>query len=113
MNIGDLVVVTREFINCKADSIGIIYDKYDTDCVSILIVDNGVDLGGFSAEDVEKYVMHTGITIKYYTDYKFQSVIKLNTDYSNGYFDMANGVVENMGKMLIREAKLRKIGVNN
>lgn len=112
MIVGELVVVTHSFLGSKVDSLALVYDTYDGG-VSIIVVDDGNDLGGFSYDEIDKYLISTGIVLQPYMNYELESVIKLSSDYERGYFDPVKGIVDNLGKMLIRDAKLSKIVDNN
>lgn len=112
MIVGELVVVTHSFLGSKIDSLALVYDNYGSG-VCIIIIEDGNDLGGFSLDEIDQYLISTGVILQPYIDYEFKSVNKLSTDYEEGRFDLAKGVVDNFGKMLIRDAKLRKIGINN
>ncbi len=107
INTGDLVLVTTSFMGCKSDSVGIVYESYP----SILILEDGTDLGGFSIDECRKYLIKISPTNNFYSSYKFKSVIKLSEDFNNGTFGIAQSLAVKINQQVIRDIKLNKIGI--
>jgi hypothetical protein len=105
--VGDLVLVTSSFLNSKADDIGFVYEKYKGG-ISIMIIRDGNDLGGFSYDDADRWLIK--IThIPYFSDYIFKSCIRLREDFYNGYFQELVNVVKKKGEKWSRTSKLKKL----
>jgi glutathione peroxidase-family protein len=106
---GDLVVVNMDnfpIFKLTGDHIGFVYDEYQNNGVSILLL-NGEDLGGFSEKDQELFVYKI---CKLNFHYNFLSSTTLIMDYQNGLFDSIIRFVKRQNEVrLIREAKLNKI----
>lgn len=86
MKVGDIVKVTSSFMGEPANTLAYVYEKYqlggDEPGIS-LITENGVDLGGFSAEEQSQwvtFVKHSGFY------YQFKNVLQLDRDWSAGVF---------------------------
>lgn len=84
-SLGTLVTVNASFLNEPAGVLAFVYEVYDRPGLSgiSVITENGVDLGGFSIDEQDKY-------LKYYGDtgqvYNFKNVIQLDMDWSRGLF---------------------------
>jgi hypothetical protein len=97
LRVGDLVIVTVSFLGAAADSIGLVYDDYK-DGVSIIVIYNGCDLGGFSHEEIDRYLIKIG-HFPEYADYGYGSVMKLYQDYENGYFQTLVQYVKELARI--------------
>lgn len=86
LRVGDLVVLNAVVGENEIGSLGIVYERFETqtgDGVSV-ILRNGHDIGGFTPEEAEEYLSHaasTGLA------YAYESPEKLMDDYRQGYFD--------------------------
>lgn len=84
MQVGEAVYFSRQ------DKIGLVYAIYERGAnerpgVQVLLAD-GTDLSGFSAEEADRFLQplgHTGL------DYDFHSVGRLHRDYQRGVFGQA------------------------
>jgi hypothetical protein len=83
--VGDLVQITGGWNNEPA----FVYETYQdfddtTKTGASLLTKSGIDLGGFSGREQEKYltlIKHTNI------DYEFKNVIQVFRDWQDGIFD--------------------------
>lgn len=83
--VGSLVTINESFLNEPAGVIALVYENYDKPGLSgiSLLTQNGVDLGGFSIEEQERYLDYwgdTGLT------YNFRNVMQLQADWISGTF---------------------------
>lgn len=82
LHLGDIVVVKKSFMEEPEGVLAYVYEEYDIGDgpgVSI-ITQNGVNIGGFSPEEIDdylQYVTHSRV------GYHFQNVIKLDDDFPN------------------------------
>ena len=84
MQVGEAVYFSRQ------DKVGLVYATYDRGAnerpgVQVLLAD-GTDLSGFSAEEADQFLQPLGDTG---LDYNFQSVGWLHRDYQQGKFGEA------------------------
>lgn len=84
-SLGSLVTINTEFLNEPAGTIAYVYEVYDRPGLSgiSLITQNGVDLGGFSIDEQDRFLEYYGDTGKVYN---FKNVIQLDLDWNNGLF---------------------------
>src|SRR5690349_21494884 len=78
--VGTIVLVNASFLGQPVGVRAFVYENYDGVGLSgiSLITENGVDLGGFSLEEQERYLEYEGDTGKTYI---FQNVIQLAIDF--------------------------------
>ena len=84
LSVGDAIFYVRE------QKLGIIYTTYERGRserpgVQVLL-ENGTDLSGFSAEEADQFLTPLGDTG---LDYDFQNVSRLHEDYQRGVFSQA------------------------
>ena len=90
--VGDVIKLNRSFLSEPSGTLGYVYGEYDVGDEGVMIItENGVNLGGFSASawadepltseqaDFLTFVRHSN----YY--YKFENVIKLDRDFEMIY----------------------------
>lgn len=84
-SLGSLVTINTEFLNEPAGTICYVYEVYDRPGLAgiSLITQNGVDLGGFSISEQDRFLNYYGDTGQVY---KFSSVIRLDIDWHAGIF---------------------------
>jgi len=86
--LGDVVGLKWAFLNEPIGTLAYCYEEYkigqEDGCSFITI--NGVDLGGFSADEQWKYLEMKFHSLKHYT---FRSVIYLARDFEAGWFNDA------------------------
>lgn len=84
-SLGSLVTINTEFLGEPPGTICYVYEVYDRPGLSgiSLITQNGVDLGGFSIDEQDRFLEYYGDTGQVYG---FISVIRLDMDWKAGIF---------------------------
>ncbi len=80
--VGDIVKITTSFLGEPPNCFGYLYEEYGTPGTYFwgfsVITENGGDLGGFSADEQDKYLVFER---KSGYQYQFKNVIQLDRDF--------------------------------